>query len=69
MMNKVINIITSIFGLAFIPFSAWCFYTLEKVSGWDVVLLILGSGILLYIKNNNFSSMLNEVIKSKSFKR
>lgn len=68
-MNKAINILTSLFGLALIPFSALCFYTLEKVTGWDFLLMILAAGFLLYIKNNKASTMISEIFTSKNLKR
>lgn len=68
-MNKAINILTSVFGLMLIPFSGWCFYTLDKVTGWDFLLMMLAAGFLLYIKNNKASTLLTEIFTSKNLKR
>lgn len=68
-MNKLINIITSLFGLFLIPFAGYAYYTLEKTSGWDFLLIILAAGFLMYIKNNRASNVIENIFLNKNLKK
>lgn len=67
-MNRLINILTSIFGLLLIPFAAYSFYHLEKVTGWDFLLIIMAAAFLIYIKNNRAATLVENMFNNKNLK-
>lgn len=68
-MNSAINIITSIFGLLLIPFAGYAFYTLDKMTGWDFLLMILAAGFLMYMKNNRAANVIESIFINKNLKK
>jgi hypothetical protein len=68
-MNTIVNKVTSIFGLLLIPFAGYAFYTLEKMSGWDFLLIILAAGFLMYLKNNRAASVIENIFINKNLKK
>ena len=66
MSDKLVNVLTTLIGLAMPVFGMYAMVKLDKVTGWDLVCITFCALILIYIKNGKtITGLVDKVIDKK----
>lgn len=65
----MLNVITNILGILAVPFAGYCYYALDKTSGWDFFLIVMTGMILLYVKSKGAKELINKMVDNQVIKK